>query len=97
MKLRRFPFSHLQRHFSTSNVPRSAPSLLQKGNELKYERRVIIVDDVPPEANAMLQALYSRSPKSVTEHLKQVQSIGHEKFMKNYYVGYGHKSTQTRR
>jgi thymidylate synthase ThyX len=57
-----------------------------------YEKRIIIVDDVPPEANAMLQALYSRSPRSVTEHLKQVEKIGPEKFMKNYYVGYGHKS-----
>ena len=57
-----------------------------------YEKRIIIVDDVPPEANAMLQALYSRSPKSVKDHLKQVEKVGPEKFMKNYYVGYGHKS-----
>lgn len=54
--------------------------------------KIIIVDDVAPEANAMLQALYSRSPKSVTEHLEQVKKVGPEKFMANYYVGYGHKS-----
>lgn len=55
-------------------------------------REVIIVDDVAPEANAMLQALYSRSPNSVNVHLEQVRSKGAEKFMANYYVGYGHKS-----
>ena len=55
-------------------------------------RKIILVDDVPPEANAMLQALYSRSPRSVTEHLEQVREKGAEKFMANYYVGYGHKS-----
>jgi len=55
-------------------------------------REIIVIDDVPPEANAMLQALYSRSPKSVKEHLEQVKTSGSEKFMANYYVGYGHKS-----
>lgn len=55
-------------------------------------RQIIIVDDVAPEANAMLQALYSRSPKSVTEHLEQVKKVGPEKFMASFYVGYGHKS-----
>lgn len=40
----------------------------------------------------MLQALYSRSPKSVREHLKQVKKSGPEKFMSKFYVGYGHKS-----
>lgn len=55
-------------------------------------REIFVIDDVPPEANAMLQALYSRSPKSVVEHLEQVRTVGAEKFMANYYVGYGHKS-----
>ncbi len=53
---------------------------------------IIVIDDVPPEANAMLQALYSRSPKSVREHVEQVRTAGAEKFMANFYVGYGHKS-----
>lgn len=53
---------------------------------------IFIVDDLPPEAVAMLQALYSRSPKSVIEHLEQVRTVGTEKFMSTYYVGYGHKS-----
>lgn len=52
----------------------------------------IIIDDLPPEVIAMLQALYSRSPKSVREHLKQVLERGPEKFMSTYYVGYNHKS-----
>lgn len=53
---------------------------------------VFVLDDLPPEAVAMLQALYSRSPKSVTEHLEQVKKVGPDKFMSTYYVGYGHKS-----
>lgn len=53
---------------------------------------VIIVDDLPPEVVAMVQALYSRSPKSILEHLEDVKKRGPEKFMKNFYVGYGHKS-----
>ena len=40
----------------------------------------------------MLQALYSRSPKSVKEHVLKVKESGAEKFMASYYVGYGHKS-----
>jgi len=55
-------------------------------------REIIIIDDVAPEANAMLQALYSRSPKSVKEHVLKVKESGAEKFMASYYVGYGHKS-----
>jgi thymidylate synthase ThyX len=53
---------------------------------------VLVVDDIGPEPNAMLQALYSRSPRSVEEHLNEVKERGAEKFMSQYYVGYGHKS-----
>ncbi len=55
-------------------------------------REIIIVDDLAPEAVAMLQALYSRSPRSVKEHLEAVRTRGAEKFMASFYVGYGHKS-----
>lgn len=49
--------------------------------------------DVPnPEDRAMIQALYSRDPRSVTEHLEKVRRVGSGKFMAQYYVGYGHKS-----
>ena len=56
---------------------------------------VIVLDgrDVPaPEDTAMLQALYSRSPKSVREHLESVKARGSGKFMEQFYVNYGHKS-----
>ncbi len=53
---------------------------------------VIVIDDQPPEVVAMLQALYSRSPTTVREHLKDVLERGSEKFMSRFYVGYGHKS-----
>ncbi len=58
----------------------------------KPESEIIIVDDLPPEAVAMLQALYSRDPRSVRVHLEMVREKGAEKFMSQYYVGYGHKS-----
>ncbi|MGX7709443.1 FAD-dependent thymidylate synthase [Methylobacterium sp. Gmos1] len=54
--------------------------------------RIKIHDELPPEANAMLQALYSRSSKSVEHHLIKVRERGPENFMASYYVGYGHAS-----
>lgn len=56
------------------------------------EHDVIIVDDLPPEAQAMLLALYSRSPMSVRVHLEKIRNVGWERFMSQFYVGYGHKS-----
>lgn len=56
---------------------------------------IIIIDgqDVPhPEDLAMLQALYSRSPQSVTLHLNKVREAGSGRFIEKYLVGYGHKS-----
>lgn len=47
---------------------------------------------ITPEAEAMLQALYSRSVESIREHLKIIAERGCEKFMQMFYVGYGHKS-----
>ncbi len=55
-------------------------------------REIIIVDDLSPEPGAMVQALYSRDPRSVKTHLITVREKGAEKFMASYYVGYGHKS-----
>lgn len=55
--------------------------------------RVMDGTDVPhPEDNAMLQALYSRSPASVADHLEKVQRVGSGKFMGEYYIGYNHAS-----
>jgi hypothetical protein len=64
-------------------------------NVLKRElpgTKLFIVDDLPPEDLAMLQALYSRSAESVETHLEKVVKAGSGKFMSQYYVGYNHKS-----
>lgn len=54
--------------------------------------KIEIIDDLPPEDVAMLQALYSRSPASVHDHLAKLASQGSGPFMERYYVGYGHAS-----
>src|SRR5262245_12045885 len=56
---------------------------------------VIVLDTgavIGPEAEAMLQALHSRSIGGLESHLKIVAEKGPDNFMKNFYVGYGHKS-----
>ncbi len=56
---------------------------------------VLVLNDgalITAEDRAMLQSLYSRSPKSVLEHLEQLAKVGSGKFMEQFYVGYGHKS-----
>lgn len=58
----------------------------------KNMTRVFVFDEFGPEDTAMLQALYSRSPQSVTEHIKKVKQTGSGKFMEQFYIGYGHKS-----
>ena len=54
--------------------------------------KIFIYDEFNPEDTAMMQALYSRSPKSVEEHVEKVKSSGSGKFMETFYVGYGHAS-----
>lgn len=44
------------------------------------------------EAEAMLQALHSRSVGGLRAHLEKLWKSGPEKFMSIFYVGYGHKS-----
>lgn len=53
---------------------------------------IFIYDEFNPEDTAMMQALYSRSPKSVTEHAEKVKESGSGKFMEKFYVQYGHRS-----
>ena len=56
---------------------------------------VIVLDNgaiINPEAEAMLQALHSRSVGGIKEHLKVLEKNGPEKFISTFYVGYGHKS-----
>lgn len=47
---------------------------------------------IDPQAEAMLQALHSRSTGGIKSHLKVLQEKGAENFMEKFYVGYGHKS-----
>lgn len=54
--------------------------------------RIFVHDELPPEASAMLQALYSRSDASVEDHLERVHERGADRFMSSFYVGYGHAS-----
>lgn len=56
---------------------------------------VIVLDTgaaINAEAEAMLQALHSRSTGGLKAHLKVLIEKGVESFMSNIYVGYGHKS-----
>jgi len=54
--------------------------------------KIFIYDEFSPEDTAMMQALYSRSPKSVAEHAEKVKETGSVKFMEKFYVQYGHSS-----
>ena len=54
--------------------------------------KVFIIDEFTPQDTAMMQALYSRSPQSVVEHIEKVKQSGSGKFMEKFYVGYGHAS-----
>jgi thymidylate synthase ThyX len=54
--------------------------------------KIIIHTCVNAEDNAMLQALYSRSIDSVTDHIQKLEEVGSSKFMSQYYLGYGHAS-----
>lgn len=54
--------------------------------------KIFLYDEFNPEDTAMMQALYSRSASSVTEHAEKVKKTGSGKFMEQFYVGYGHAS-----
>lgn len=57
--------------------------------------KVILLDTgaiIDAEADAMLQALHSRSAKGIEDHLLILDERGAENFMESFYVGYGHKS-----
>lgn len=64
-------------------------------NEISSGGKVIVLNTgaiINPESEAMLQALHSRSIGGLEEHLKILAEKGPDNFMKNFYVGYGHKS-----
>lgn len=54
--------------------------------------KIFVYDEFNPEDIAMMQALYSRSAESVTNHVEKVRQSGSGKFMEKFYVGYGHAS-----
>ena len=63
--------------------------------QIKGGGHVIVLDTgavIGPESAAMLQALHSRSTGGLLGHLKILSEKGSDNFMKNFYVGYGHKS-----
>lgn len=64
----------------------------ETGGHMTDSTAVYVFDDLHPEDNAMLQALYSRSPSSVVSHLDKVKQVGSGKFMEQFYIGYGHAS-----
>jgi thymidylate synthase ThyX len=71
-------------------------------SDLKHVRRplegggqVVVIDNgalITAEADAMLQALHSRSIGGVDAHLERLAKKGSQEFMDTYYVGYGDKS-----
>lgn len=61
---------------------------------MDVEQKVFVVDQLDPEVNAMLQAFYSRSDKSIAERLPDLGDTS-EKIkaaLGRYYLGYGHSS-----
>ncbi|MES2006798.1 MAG: FAD-dependent thymidylate synthase [Patescibacteria group bacterium] len=70
--------------------------------DLKHVRRslggsgqVVVIDNgalITAEADAMLQALHSRSIGGIDAHLVRLAQKGAQQFMDTYYVGYGDKS-----
>lgn len=54
--------------------------------------QIVLYDHLTPEESAMALSLFSRDPRSVLVHLDQIAKVGPEKFMGQFYVGYGHKS-----
>ncbi|MCB9798714.1 FAD-dependent thymidylate synthase [Candidatus Nomurabacteria bacterium] len=56
---------------------------------------VLVLDTgakIDPQAEAMIQALHSRSTGGIHSHLSVLRDKGAENFMEKFYVGYGHKS-----
>lgn len=70
-------------------------SLKHVVKEIQGGGEVIVLDTgsvIDSEAEAMLQALHSRSVGGLKHHLEVLEKRGASNFMKNFYVGYGHKS-----
>ncbi len=73
----------------------SLETLSHTYRSLPHGGEVIVLNTgaiITPEAVAMLQALHSRSVGGLRHHLTILKEKGAEKFMRSFYVGYGHKS-----
>ncbi len=69
--------------------------LVHVQKDLPNNGKVLVLDTgalITPEADAMLQALHSRSIGGVSKHLEKLAQNGPKQFMDTYYVGYGDKS-----
>lgn len=76
-------------------MSRSIEDLKHAERNLRSGGQVIVLNTgalIDPEAEAMLQALHSRSTGGLKSHLEKLIEKGAEKFMASFYVGYGHKS-----
>lgn len=63
--------------------------------QLPGNGQVVVLDTgalITAEADAMLQALHSRSIGGIDAHLLKLAKKGAKEFMETYYVGYGDKS-----
>jgi thymidylate synthase ThyX len=64
-------------------------------HDLEQEGFVLVLNNgakIDAQAEAMLQALHSRSTGGIHSHLKTLEEKGAQNFMEKFYVGYGHKS-----
>ena len=70
-------------------------NLVHQSSPIQGGGEVIVLNigaTIDAESSAMLQALHSRSTGGLRGHLDILAKRGSENFMKNFYVGYGHKS-----
>ncbi len=76
-------------------MPTNLEGLIHQSSPIEGGGEVIVLNtgaQIDAEASAMLQALHSRSTGGLRGHLEVLAKRGSENFMKNFYVGYGHKS-----
>jgi thymidylate synthase ThyX len=81
--------------FRRKEMARNLNELKHTSVEIKGGGEVIILDTgaiIDAEAEAMLQALHSRSTGGLKNHLKVLAEKGADNFMEKFYVGYGHHS-----
>lgn len=71
------------------------PNLKHVVRETSLGSTIFVLDvgaRITQEDAAMICALYSRDPGSISEKLEEVLRRGSGKFMETFYVGYGHQS-----